>query len=1062
MTDVVLDGLRLVVLAVFATLAVRSYRRWRGEAGEAAAWLSASFAVLAVVALLGVVWSGQLARDQGRWPWKVTAAVLLLFPYCLSMFTASMQAVARRRVIVTRAVTGLVVAWTLVMPAPHGGGRPPFFRIFVVVVLVEWTTISVLAAARLWSGARREPAVARRRLRTLGAGSLLVNVAVVTRVLALATAPNAAQVVGLLFGLASAWFFFVGFSPPRTLRALWRQGELAGFHRAQAELITALDPEAVGRVIVAQTVALFGARTAVMTAADGRILAAEGSGATPGTGMPDPVTVRVPLRGGWLALEASPAAPLFGLEENELLQALCDSAGLALDRAELFARDAANRDALGQRERQLAQAQRLARIGSWEWDVDSGRVDWSAEMYRLYDLEPDALGGDAGYTWFRSRSHPDDTGAMEAAVRGAVAGGGRFELTHRILDRAGRVRWLHSRGQTDCDAAGRVVRLTGTAQEVTARKEFEEQLKAGARQQAALAQLGQRALRGLDLVALFQDAVGVAADILGLDRAEVFEASSPDGALVFRAGIGSSPDGGAFPVDGAAELRHLAALEFGEPVATAGAAVVPIPGPAGPFGVLAVESATADTFGPTEVDVLTSVANILAAAVQRHHTESVLAHQALHDPLTGLPNRALLLDRLAQAAARAGRHPSAMALLFLDLDRFKVVNDGLGHRAGDDLLQAVANRLLAVVRPDDTVARLGGDEFVVLCEHLQDEAQATGLAARIAEVLERPVTVAGRDVNVSASIGIVLADAGTVAAEELLRDADTAMYQAKERGRARYVVFDAPARRKVMERLETEVALRRAVDRGQLRLHYQPEISLEDGRIVAVEALLRWEHPDRGLQLPGQFLALAEETGLIVPIGEWVLEEACRNAGALRQADPGLESLLVWVNLSSRQLIQPGLPETIARILSETGVDPTTLGLEITESDLMEDTRLSGETLRTLRRLGVRIAIDDFGTGFSSLSRLRSFPVDILKIDRSFVAGIGTDEGDSAIVRAVVGLAHSLGMSVVAEGVESWDQAAALRAMGCNLGQGFYFSPPVDSHALGALLPVGFSPSPAG
>ncbi|HEV7862361.1 MAG TPA: EAL domain-containing protein, partial [Acidimicrobiia bacterium] len=596
------------------------------------------------------------------------------------------------------------------------------------------------------------------------------------------------------------------------------------------------------------------------------------------------------------------------------------------------------------------------------------------------------------YGWFRSRSHPDDTGAMETAVRGAVATGGLFELKHRIVVADDRVKWLHTRGQADFDEHGTVIRLRGTVQEITATKEFEEQLKSGARQQAALAQLGQRALRGSDVATLFRDATAVVAEVLGVERSAV---------------------------------------------------------------LLDDRGAAVGEFDPKQVDFLTSVENILTAAVQRHDTEEALAYQALHDPLTGLANRALLLDRLSQAVARAGRQPAALAVLFLDLDRFKVVNDGLGHRAGDELLQAVANRLLAVVRPEDTVARLGGDEFVVLCEQLAGEAQASQLAERIAEALRRPVTVSQRDVTITASIGIVVADAGAVAPEALLRDADTAMYQAKERGRDRFELFDVPARRRVMERLDTEVALRRALERGELRLCYQPEVSFEDGRIVGVEALLRWEHPELGLQLPGQFLDLAEETGLIVPMGEWALEEACRTAGTFQRAARHAGPLVTWVNLSGRQLVQPGLPATIARILSETGADPATLGLEVTESAIMEDPRLSGETLRTLKRLGLQIAIDDFGTGFSSLSRLRRFPVDVLKVDRSFVAGIGRNEEDSVIVTAVVGLAHSLGLTAVAEGVETLEQSTALRAMGCDTAQGFYFSRPVEARYLMPLLEAG-------
>jgi diguanylate cyclase (GGDEF)-like protein len=619
---------------------------------------------------------------------------------------------------------------------------------------------------------------------------------------------------------------------------------------------------------------------------------------------------------------------------------------------------------------------------------------------------------------------------MEAAIREAVASGRPFRFDHRVVGAQGQIKWIRSRGQVLRDDTGTPVQLQGSAQEITAEKESETQLKARADQQAAVAHLGQRALGGLDLTTLLQEAVRVVADVLGAERCEVLELTPAGDSLSTRA---ATPD----PLGG---------------VTRSGAAVA-IPGKGTPFGLLCVGAAAADAFGATEADFLASVANVLAAAIERHRIDDELAYQALHDPLTGLPNRVLLMDRLAQAAARAGRHPSRLAVLFLDLDRFKVVNDGLGHWAGDELLQAVAARLVAVVRPGDTVARFGGDEFVVLCQDLPDAAHVGVLAERIAAILAEPVTVSGREVTISASIGVVLADAGSNTPEALIRDADTAMYQAKERGRARYEIFDDPARQRVMARLDTEVALRRALEKQEMRVFYQPVVSLSGGRLVGLEALLRWDDPERGLQLPDQFLALAEETGLILPIGTWVLEQACRDAQALRSAHPDFADMVIWVNLSARQLVQDDLPGLIARVLAETGTSPRTLGLEITESVLTEDMEFLGERLRTLKGLGVLLAIDDFGTGFSSLSHLRGFPVDVLKVDRSFVDGITRDAEDHAIVDAVVGLARSLGMHVVAEGVESADQADALRRLGCNAAQGFHWSPARSFETIRASLP---------
>ncbi|MEO8695699.1 MAG: EAL domain-containing protein [Acidimicrobiales bacterium] len=431
---------------------------------------------------------------------------------------------------------------------------------------------------------------------------------------------------------------------------------------------------------------------------------------------------------------------------------------------------------------------------------------------------------------------------------------------------------------------------------------------------------------------------------------------------------------------------------------------------------------------------------------EQRAARDTLLHQAFHDPLTGLPNRLLLLDRLTQALARLARRPSTVAVIYLDVDRFRVFNDSLGHAAGDQLLIAVAARLADLVRPEDTLARTGGDEFVVLCEGLAGEDEAVGLADRICSSMQEPLAWEGRDLVVTMSAGIALATSDSLSPETLLRDADAAMYTAKRERRTRCAVYVAAMREKAVGRLDTEMMLRQSILDGGLRLHYQPIVSLVDARVLGHEALVRWQHPTHGLVAPDQFITIAEESGLIVPLGAWVIRQACRQARQFQTRDERWSDLTMSVNLSGRQLGQLDLTDVISSALRDADLRPEHLELEMTESVLMDDAATTITILQTLKDLGLHLGVDDFGTGYSSLAYLRRFPVDVLKIDRSFIDGLGRDLEDSAIVAALVSLADTLGLTTIAEGVETELQREALLVLGCTRAQGYLFGRPVAAH----------------
>ena len=583
---------------------------------------------------------------------------------------------------------------------------------------------------------------------------------------------------------------------------------------------------------------------------------------------------------------------------------------------------------------------------------------------------------------------------------------------------------------------------------------------------SALSALARLALGTLGSADLFEAVARSLAQTLGVEHAAVIECpDDPRAAAVMLAGHGwpvgtpwsAASEGGTAPVAGAFSGEQAVALVpacWRSLDSSRAAVAVAAPG-AGASSVMIAALGSGDAgFELEELAFVETVAEVLAAALRRSTGEAHSRHAAKHDALTGVANRAQFSDRLEDAISRAAGSGGTVAVLNLDLDRFSVVNETLGSGLGDELLIAVTERLLAVLDEGQSLARIDGDEFAILVEGFAGERGAIELADELLRALEPPVELDERDVFTGASIGIAVATGRGAGAESLLSDAQVALRRAKQQRRGRYEVFDQTMRRRIRERLDLERDLRRALDRGEFELHYQPIVSLEEQRIVGLESLVRWSHPQRGLVAPGAFIGLAEETGLIIPLGRWVLQEACRQL-ARWSADPEIDVPYVSVNLSGRQLAQADLPQEIAELLHVTGVAPERLALELTESVLMEETDSPTAVVERLKGLGVRILLDDFGTGYSSLNYVKRFPVEAIKIDRSFVSGVADDESDRHILRAIVSMAAGFGVELVAEGVETFDQARWLRHLGVTLVQGYGFGRPAPVPATEILLRQG-------
>ena len=753
-----------------------------------------------------------------------------------------------------------------------------------------------------------------------------------------------------------------------------------------------------------------------------------------------------------VALQASETAAAVALQASETQTAVAAAVALQASEARL-------------RELVARSVEMISIVGR------DGRVLWaSPAIERLLGYPLEISEGAELFFW--DAVHPDDRDLSQARFAEAQQQPGvPLEVEGRGRHADGTWRWFVTTITDLCDdpAVGGIVL---NVQDMSL-------LRGLATQEAALAGLGQRALSGLSVADVAAETVAAIVEVLDVDLAFHAQIGPGGDDLLVRASagrVGRPSDalpigahthwGQALATTAVLTLPAAGELAAGSDALLAAGIVrgmtVGIAAGGEPFGVLGAYATAQREFRPDETDFLRGAGNVLASAIERRRFERDLEHQMLHDQLTGLPNRMLLEDRLAQALRRGERRDGCVAVLLIDLNDFKVVNDSLGHGPGDVLLEAVATRIGGAIRPADTLARFGGDEFVVVVEHhTKGPANAITIAERVLTALQEPFQVTpDHELFVTASIGIACDVAVGADVDEhsaiLISQADLAMYRAKRLGGDAYVVFDEGLRTRVQARLDLALALRHALNLEEFHLNYQPEIDLATGRVVDVEALLRWEHPHDGLLTPDTFLDTAEQTGLIVPIGEWVITEACAQAATWQRTDGARAPQRVSVNLSARQLLHPDLGAMVEHAMQTSGLDPSHLGFEVTEQVFIDDLDAAAAILGRLHDDGHALSLDDFGTGYSSLTYLRRLPFDCLKIDQSFVAGLDddpTDEHDTtAIITAIIDMAHDLGLVVTAEGVENATQAEVLTSLRCDRAQGYHYSRPVPAGDLAHLL----------
>lgn len=673
-------------------------------------------------------------------------------------------------------------------------------------------------------------------------------------------------------------------------------------------------------------------------------------------------------------------------------------------------------------EQSLRNAHRIAKLGNWELDIDKDYLWCSDEIFHLFGIKPENF--ERSYAGLLTSVHPEDRKVFDSKVKDSLRAGDPFSLEHRILRHDGSLCVINQQVEVSFLGGGKALRMIGTAQDVTDKRKSEDSLK-----------LLKEAVERLPIGITISDLEG---KIIYTNPAEaqmhgytLEELSDKEARMFAPAKLKKSVPPDEFHKLKVWKRETVNLRKKGETHEEFPVYLTSIP----------VKNAEEVPLG-----FITTCEDI----TERKQAEREIEKLAYQDILTGLPNRALFQDRLEKAIALARREGRQLCVMFLDLDRFKDVNDSQGHVFGDKLLWSVAERLRRCIREADTLARMGGDEFVIVFTSVEASDQAAMAAERILSVFSQPFELEGRQIYSSTSIGIAMYPSDGSDVSDLLKSADTAMYYAKSRGRHTYRFFSREMNRRVMEKVSIENGLRRAIDGNEFFLHYQPQVDLETGRIIGVESLIRWESPELGWVLPSQFIPASEDAGIIFRLGQWVLDTAFAQAKAWQEA--GLRSLKVAVNISGHQFKQPGFMDMVDRVIRDTGVDPYQIEFELTESVIMDKADRTIETLKELKTRGIHLCIDDFGTGYSSLSYLKHFPADRIKIDRSFVTDIRTNADDAAIVDMIIAIGKSLGLKVLAEGVENEEQLNFLKAHGCAEAQGYLFARSMAAEELTVVL----------